>query len=128
MSHVVQIQTEVRDPVAIRAGLGRLVLPEPVSLTVADVSFISLTRLLRGMLACTAPSGEILPMVKPQFELSPREVPKGVVRDPALRQVAVDKVADHARSLGLEVLGSAESPLVGPSGNHEFFLHLRVPA
>lgn len=106
----------------------RLVLPELVGLTVADASFISLTRLLRGMAIATMPGGEILPMVKPQFELTPREVPKGVVRDPALRQVAVERVADHARSLGLEVLATAESPLVGPSGNHEFFLHLRVPA
>jgi 23S rRNA (cytidine1920-2'-O)/16S rRNA (cytidine1409-2'-O)-methyltransferase len=106
----------------------RLVLPELAGLTVADVSFISLTRLLRGMAASTAPGGEILPMVKPQFELSPREVPKGVVRDPALRQAAVERVADHARSLDLEVLATVESPLVGPSGNHEFFLHLRVPA
>lgn len=106
----------------------RLILPEPVSLAVADVSFISLTRLLRGIMAGMTPDGEILPMVKPQFELSPREVPRGVVRDPALRAVAVEKVADHARSLGLHVLGSVESPLVGPSGNHEFFLHLRMPA
>lgn len=106
----------------------RLVLPELAGLTVADVSFISLTRLLRGMAASTARGGEILPMVKPQFELSPREVPKGVVRDPALRQAAVERVADHARSLGLTVLATAESPLVGPSGNHEFFLHLRVSA
>jgi 23S rRNA (cytidine1920-2'-O)/16S rRNA (cytidine1409-2'-O)-methyltransferase len=104
----------------------RLVLPEPVSLAVADVSFISLTRLLRGIAAAVTPGGEILPMVKPQFELSPREVPRGVVRDPALRAAAVERVADHARTLGLEVLGSVESPLVGPSGNHEFFLHLRV--
>jgi 23S rRNA (cytidine1920-2'-O)/16S rRNA (cytidine1409-2'-O)-methyltransferase len=106
----------------------RLILPELAGLTVADVSFISLTRLLRGMAASTAPGGEILPMVKPQFELSPREVPKGVVRDPALRAAAVERVADHARSLGLAVLGTVESPLVGPSGNHEFFLHLQVPA
>ncbi len=105
----------------------RLRLPEPVSLAVADVSFISLTRLLRGIMVGMTPDGEILPMVKPQFELSPREVPRGVVRDAALRAVAVEKVADHARGLGLQVLGSVESPLVGPSGNHEFFLHLRMP-
>ena len=105
----------------------RLILPEPVSLAVADVSFISLTRLLRGIMACMTPDGEILPMVKPQFELSPRDVPRGVVRDAALRASAVEKVADHARGLGLQVLGSIESPLVGPSGNHEFFLHLCMP-
>ena len=105
-----------------------LVLPERVGLAVADVSFISLTRVLRGMAAHVEPGGDILPMVKPQFELSPREVPKGVVRDPAARAEAVARVRRHAVSLGLEVLAEAESVLVGPSGNHEFFLHLRLPA
>jgi 23S rRNA (cytidine1920-2'-O)/16S rRNA (cytidine1409-2'-O)-methyltransferase len=104
-----------------------LELPEPVSLAVADVSFISLTRLLRGMATHVSPGGDILPMVKPQFELSPREVPKGVVRDPAARAQAVARVREHARALGLEFAGQAESVLVGPSGNHEFFLHLRTP-
>lgn len=107
-----------------------LTLPEAVSLVVADVSFISLTRLLRGMAAAVAPdaSGEIVALVKPQFELSPREVPKGVVRDPAHREAAVERVRAHALGLGLTDLGVVESPLVGPAGNHEFFLHLGVPA
>jgi 23S rRNA (cytidine1920-2'-O)/16S rRNA (cytidine1409-2'-O)-methyltransferase len=104
-----------------------LALPEQASLAVADVSFISLTRLLRGMAAHVVPGGDILPMVKPQFELSPREVPRGVVHDPAARAQAVERVRDHARELGLEVIAESESVLVGPSGNHEFFLHLRVP-
>ncbi len=106
----------------------RLMLPEQARLSVADVSFISLTRLLRGMVAATAPGGDLLPMVKPQFELSPRQVPRGVVRDPGARRAAVERVVAHARDLGLDVMGDVESPLVGPSGNHEFFLHLRVPA
>jgi 23S rRNA (cytidine1920-2'-O)/16S rRNA (cytidine1409-2'-O)-methyltransferase len=105
----------------------RLTLPEAVSLTVADVSFISLTRLLRGMAAATSPGGDILPMVKPQFELTPREVPGGVVRDPALRAAAVARVREHALDAGLDVLGEVESSLVGPSGNHEWFLWLQVP-
>jgi 23S rRNA (cytidine1920-2'-O)/16S rRNA (cytidine1409-2'-O)-methyltransferase len=109
------------------AAEDRLVLPELVSLTVADVSFISLTRLLRGMVAATAPGGELLPMVKPQFELTPRDVPGGVVRDPALRSAAVTRVREHARHLGLEVLGEVDSPLAGPSGNRECFLWLRKP-
>jgi 23S rRNA (cytidine1920-2'-O)/16S rRNA (cytidine1409-2'-O)-methyltransferase len=105
-----------------------LTLPERVSLVVADVSFISLTRLLRGMAAVTQPPAELIPMVKPQFELSPKEVRKGVVRDEGDRARAVDRVREHAVSLGLEPIGLVESPLVGPAGNHEFFLHLRVPA
>jgi 23S rRNA (cytidine1920-2'-O)/16S rRNA (cytidine1409-2'-O)-methyltransferase len=105
----------------------RLTLPEAVSLTVADVSFISLTRLLRGMAAATAPGGDVVPMVKPQFELTPREVPGGVVRDPALRARAVARVRDHAQGLGLAVLGQVDAALPGPSGNQESFLWLRVP-
>jgi 23S rRNA (cytidine1920-2'-O)/16S rRNA (cytidine1409-2'-O)-methyltransferase len=117
-THAVRLDPDAED---------RLVLPEPVSLAVADVSFISLTRLLRGMAAATAPGGDLLPMVKPQFELTPRDVPRGVVRDPGLRAAAVAKVRDHARTLGLETMGEVESSLPGPSGNRETFLWLRVP-
>lgn len=105
-----------------------LELPERATLAVADVSFISLTRLLRGIAAHVSPGGDILPMVKPQFELSPREVPRGVVHDATLRRKAVARVRDHGLALGLEYVSEAESDLVGPSGNHEFFLHLRVPS
>ena len=110
------------------ASKDALLLPEKATLAVADVSFISLTRVLRGLAAHVSPGGDILPMVKPQFELSPREVPKGVVHDPVARAEAVARVREHAQSLGLDVVAEAESVLVGPSGNHEFFLHLRVPA
>ena len=117
-THAARLDPGADDPLA---------LPEAASLAVADVSFISLTRLLRGMAAHVTPGGDILPMVKPQFELSRREAPRGVVRDPAARAEAVARVREHAQGLGLEVVAEAESVLVGPSGNHEFFLHLRVP-
>lgn len=117
-THAGRLDPQAEDP---------LTLPEQVSLAVADVSFISLTRILRGIVAQTAPGGDILPMVKPQFELSPRQVPRGVVRDQAAREEAVARVRVHAEGLGLRCLGQVESPLIGPSGNHEFFLHLRVP-
>lgn len=116
-THAARLAPDADDP---------LTLPELVSLAVADVSFISLTRLLSGIVAHVAPGGDIVPMVKPQFELSPREAPRGVVRDPAARRAAVDRVRDHAARLGLECLAESESVLVGPAGNHEFFLHLRV--
>lgn len=101
-----------------------LTLAEPISLAVADVSFISLTRLLRGIVAQLGPGGEIVALVKPQFEARSRELRKGVVRDPAVRQATVRRVREHAESLGLDVRGEMESSLVGPAGNHEFFLHL----
>ena len=101
-------------------------LPELVSLAVADVAFISLTKILGATAHWVAPGGAIVPLVKPQFELEPRDVPRGVVRDPERRAAAVTRVRSHAASLGLTCLAEVESPLVGPSGNHEFFLHLRV--
>jgi 23S rRNA (cytidine1920-2'-O)/16S rRNA (cytidine1409-2'-O)-methyltransferase len=118
-THAGRLDPAASDPIS---------LPETVSLAVADVSFISLTRLLRGIAAHVAPGGDILPMVKPQFELSPREVPRGVVHEDRARRKAIDRVREHAVGLGLEYLAESESVLVGPSGNHEFFLHLRVPS
>ncbi|MFI5261931.1 MAG: TlyA family RNA methyltransferase [Candidatus Limnocylindrales bacterium] len=102
-------------------------LPEVVSLAVADVSFISLTRLLSGIAAQLAPDGDIVALVKPQFESRPEDVPHGVVRDADVRAAAVARVAAAAEAIGLTVLGRAQSPLVGPAGNVEFFLHLRRP-
>jgi 23S rRNA (cytidine1920-2'-O)/16S rRNA (cytidine1409-2'-O)-methyltransferase len=104
-----------------------ITLPEPVSLAVIDVSFISLTRILTGVHAQLAPGGEAVPLVKPQFEAGKAQVPKGVVRDERVRREAVDGIRAHAAEVGFHVLGEVESPLVGPSGNHEFFLHLRRP-
>ena len=103
-----------------------LSFPEPISLAVVDVSFISLTRLLRGIAARVEAGGEIVALVKPQFEAQPRDVPKGVVRDPGVRRAAVDAVRAHASSLGLEVRGEVDSALAGPAGNREAFLHLVV--
>jgi 23S rRNA (cytidine1920-2'-O)/16S rRNA (cytidine1409-2'-O)-methyltransferase len=99
-------------------------LPERPSLAVVDVSFISLTRLLGGISARLTPDGEIVALVKPQFEAAPRDVPRGVVRDPGVRAAAVARVRAHAEGLGLSVRGEVESPLVGSAGNHEWFLHL----
>jgi 23S rRNA (cytidine1920-2'-O)/16S rRNA (cytidine1409-2'-O)-methyltransferase len=101
----------------------------PVELTVADLSFISLRLVLPALVACTAPDGDLVPMVKPQFEVGRERVGAGgVVRDPALRAEAVIDVADAAATLGLGVAGVTRSPLPGPSGNVEFFLWLRRDA
>jgi 23S rRNA (cytidine1920-2'-O)/16S rRNA (cytidine1409-2'-O)-methyltransferase len=105
-----------------------LSLPEPVSLAVVDVSFISLTRILNGVAAQLRAGGEIVALVKPQFESSPADVPKGVVRDPRVRRAAVDRVRAYAEASGLAVRGEIESPLIGPAGNHEFLLHIAVPS
>jgi 23S rRNA (cytidine1920-2'-O)/16S rRNA (cytidine1409-2'-O)-methyltransferase len=100
-------------------------VPAPVELVTVDVSFISL-RLLLPVLVRIAPRADWLLLVKPQFEVGKDKVGKGgVVRDDALRAEAVREVREAAESLGLEVLGEAESRLSGPKGNREVFLHLR---
>ena len=100
-----------------------------VDLVVADLSFISLRLVLPALLACATEDADLLPMVKPQFEVGKERVGAGgVVRDPALRADAVIGVAEAAAALGLGVAGVTRSPLPGPSGNVEFFLWLRRDA
>jgi 23S rRNA (cytidine1920-2'-O)/16S rRNA (cytidine1409-2'-O)-methyltransferase len=100
-----------------------------VALTVADLSFISLALVLPALVACTDDDGDLLPMVKPQFEVGRERLGAGgVVRDPALRADAVVSVAAAAARLGWATRGVARSPLPGPSGNVEFFLWLRRSA
>ncbi len=100
-----------------------------VDLTVADLSFISLRSVLPALAACTAVDGDLVPMVKPQFEVARGLVGAGgVVHEPAVRADAVLAVASAAATLGLGVVGAVASPLPGPSGNVEFFLWLRRDA
>lgn len=104
------------------------VAPGPFDLVTADLSFISLTKVLPRAVPRLAPGGMILCLVKPQFEAGREAVgPGGVVRDPAARQAAVDKVARHLADQGLKVLGSCPSPIPGPKGNREVFLLSRAP-
>jgi 23S rRNA (cytidine1920-2'-O)/16S rRNA (cytidine1409-2'-O)-methyltransferase len=99
----------------------------PVELTVADLSFISLRLVLPALAAATRQDGELLLLVKPQFEAGRQAVGKGgVVRDPAAWAGAVRSVAEAAAELGLGAAGVCPSPLPGPSGNVEFFLLLRA--
>jgi 23S rRNA (cytidine1920-2'-O)/16S rRNA (cytidine1409-2'-O)-methyltransferase len=99
----------------------------PADLTVADLSFISLGLVLPALTACTAT--DLVPMVKPQFEVGRQRLGRGgVVREPELRAESVLAVADAALELGWGTAGVARSPLPGPSGNVEFFLWLRQDA
>ena len=117
-THAARLEPGAEDHVA---------LPEPIGLAVIDVSFISLTRVLAGVKAALDPNrGEIIALVKPQFEAAPADVPGGVVRDPEIRRATVARVVEFARQIGLKVNGEIESPLVGPKGNHEYLLHLSV--
>lgn len=97
-------------------------LPFVPSLATVDVSFISLTKVLPAVARCLEPGGEILAMVKPQFELGKSRVGRGVVRDPGDRREAILVVARAARDLGLPVRGVVSSGLPGPKGNRETFV------
>jgi len=115
----------VRDRTNVRdldlAGVGG-----PVDLVVGDLSFISLTLVLDALVGVTATDGDLVLMVKPQFEVGRSRVGKGgVVRDPELRAEAVTTVADAAATRGWGARAVTVSPLPGPSGNVEFFLWLR---
>ncbi len=101
--------------------------PRP-SLAVMDVSFISSAMVLPFVLPCLAAPFEFIVLVKPQFEVGPKLAPQGVVRDPAVRLQAVEKIRAAAAALGLVEEGLLESPVVGPKGNHEFLLLLKSPS
>jgi 23S rRNA (cytidine1920-2'-O)/16S rRNA (cytidine1409-2'-O)-methyltransferase len=116
---VVHDRTNVRD-------LDLATIGGPVDLVVGDLSFISLTLVLDPLVGVTARDGDLVLMVKPQFEVGRDRVGKGgVVRDLALRSEAVESVADAAAARGWGARGVTVSPLPGPSGNVEFFLWLR---
>ncbi|MEV6279423.1 TlyA family RNA methyltransferase [Nocardia sp. NPDC051832] len=124
-----RLQNDDRVQVFDRTNV-RGVTPEsiggPVELVVGDLSFISLALVLPALAACAAPGADLLPMVKPQFEVGKERLGAGgVVRDPALRAETVREVAAAAAALGLRTLGVVASPLPGPSGNVEYFLWLR---
>lgn len=102
-------------------------IPEAVDLVVVDASFISLKLLLPKVWELLAPGGDAVVLVKPQFEVGKGQVGKGgVVRDPQLRQAALDGVCSRAKEIGFTVAGRLESPVLGAKkGNVEFLAYLR---
>jgi 23S rRNA (cytidine1920-2'-O)/16S rRNA (cytidine1409-2'-O)-methyltransferase len=100
-------------------------LPFRPTFVTCDVSFIGLAKALPPALACAAPGWRALVLVKPQFEAGPADVGKGgVVRDPEVHRRVVEEVLARASEWGARSLGAQPSPLVGPKGNREFFVHL----
>ena len=99
-------------------------LPEPADLAVIDVSFISLELVLPKAIDLLKPSGEIIALIKPQFEAGKEKVGKGgVVRVPAVHREVLSRVLNRAQGHGLAVLGLVRSPIEGPAGNVEFLAH-----
>jgi 23S rRNA (cytidine1920-2'-O)/16S rRNA (cytidine1409-2'-O)-methyltransferase len=100
-------------------------LPGPAAtLAVVDVSFISLSLVLPPLMAVLAHPHRLLPLVKPQFEAGRGEAKRGVVRDAAVQEAVLARIAGAAADAGGVVLGACESGHPGPAGNREFFLHI----
>lgn len=123
-----RLQNDARVRVLDRTNIRNLT-PEmtggPADLMVGDVSFISLKLVLPAIVACMAEGADLLPMVKPQFEVGKDRLGSGgVVRSPELRAEVTADVAAYAQRLGLSLRGVTASPLPGPSGNVEYFLWL----
>jgi 23S rRNA (cytidine1920-2'-O)/16S rRNA (cytidine1409-2'-O)-methyltransferase len=108
-------------------GLTPALLGERVGLAVIDVSFISLRLVLPPTAACLEPGGQVVALVKPQFEAGRGRAPGGVVREPAVHREVLAAALEHARAAGLTPHGFVASPLLGPAGNREFFLLADAP-
>jgi 23S rRNA (cytidine1920-2'-O)/16S rRNA (cytidine1409-2'-O)-methyltransferase len=99
-------------------------LPEPIDIAVADVSFISLEKVVPGILKFLKSDAEVIALIKPQFEVGKAQVGKGgIVRDDAARTAAVNRITDYFRGLGLEVKGVIPSPITGQDGNVEYLIY-----
>jgi 23S rRNA (cytidine1920-2'-O)/16S rRNA (cytidine1409-2'-O)-methyltransferase len=124
-----RLRTDERVVVLDRTNVRNLApddLGGPVDLMVGDLSFISFKLVLPALVACVRDGGDLVPMVKPQFEVGKDRLGSGgVVRDPELRAESVLGVIDAAAKLGLALRGVVASPLPGPSGNVEYFVWLR---
>ena len=108
-------------------GLDPLIFGDKPSLAVVDVAFISLEKVLPAIFGVLERGGEVIALVKPQFEAGREAVGKGgVVRDPAQHRAVVGRLARYAILRGWHVLGVTASPLRGPKGHREFFLHLSM--
>ena len=122
------LRQDSRVVVLERANIRHLAaLPESVALATVDVSFIGLSLVLPRVAALLAPTGQVIALIKPQFEVSKGQVGKGgVVREPALHRAVIVKVLDDAAALALAPGGLIRSPITGPAGNVEFLAWLRL--
>jgi 23S rRNA (cytidine1920-2'-O)/16S rRNA (cytidine1409-2'-O)-methyltransferase len=106
--------------------LSREDVPELVDLCVIDVSFISLTLILPNAFALLTPDGVMIALIKPQFELAPKDVGRGgIVREPDLHEKAQRKIIDFVTAANHRVAGLVPSTITGADGNQEFFICLR---
>lgn len=101
-------------------------VPDEIDIAVIDVSFISLLKVLPNISGFLKPSGEIVALIKPQFEAERKDIGKGgVVKDEEKRLETVEKIKSGSEEIGFEVMGTTTSPVKGPKGNVEYLIHLR---
>ncbi len=102
-------------------------LPEACDLLVMDVSFIGIEKVLPAACGSLKPGAQLIVLIKPQFQARRDEVgKKGVVKDPQVHAAVIGRVVDWTSSHGLRLLGLTTSPILGPEGNREFLIHLRL--
>lgn len=107
--------------------------PQKFDLAAVDVSFISLTKIMRPLMACMADKSDIVFLIKPQFELTPKDVPHGIVKTEENRQKAVSLVKDYferelAARFNARSISTEKSPITGTHGNIEYIWHVRAGA
>jgi 23S rRNA (cytidine1920-2'-O)/16S rRNA (cytidine1409-2'-O)-methyltransferase len=99
-------------------------LPEPIEIATIDVSFISLALILGPVASTLGPGGDIVALVKPQFEAGRGRTDHGVVRDRAIHREVLERTVETAAAAGLGTRALIASPITGPAGNREFLVHL----
>jgi len=125
-----RLRTDAR--VIVREGVNARTLtqkdvPHQVDLITIDVAFISLKHIFPALPPFLAPEGDVVALVKPQFEAGREEVQKGgLVTDPAVHDAVLERVSQAAVDAGLTRVAMTPSPITGATGNREFFLHLRL--
>jgi 23S rRNA (cytidine1920-2'-O)/16S rRNA (cytidine1409-2'-O)-methyltransferase len=128
LAHKVRIDPRV---VVLERTNARTLHPDaiggPSDLTVVDASFIGLAKLLPAIAACTRTGGQVVALVKPQFEVGRAHAARarGVVREGLARTQAIDAAVNATRQAGFDILGQSDSSLPGPKGNVEAFVHAR---
>ena len=101
-------------------------LPAAVGIVTVDVSFISLRHILPAIPPLLADGGDVVALVKPQFEAGRAEVRDGIIKDPAVHARVVEEVATAGAEVGLRRVSAIPSPVTGQKGNVEFLLHFRA--
>jgi 23S rRNA (cytidine1920-2'-O)/16S rRNA (cytidine1409-2'-O)-methyltransferase len=107
--------------------LDKQMIPDRIDIATIDVSFISLSKVIPKVSEFLAPHGEIVALIKPQFEAGKKDVGKGgVVKDEKIRLSVIDRIKKKSEEIGFNVIGTTTSPIKGPKGNVEYLIYLKL--